>query len=171
MFTLIFGYLSAFVSFVGFPPYVSDIFKGDTKPERISWFIWFVLGLITFFSQLALGGHHSLWLPGEQTIVIGFIFFLSLWKGVGGFTKWDLAALLIAALGLVLWYFTKQPAVALIITLCIDAAGAVLTIRKTWQKPETETLFSWVCSLLAGVCAFIAVGGFQPLLLLYPLYS
>ena len=70
----IFGYFSALLSIIMIAPYIRDIFRLETKPERGSWFIWTVLGFIAFFSQLAKGATDSLWLTAGQTAAV-FIFF------------------------------------------------------------------------------------------------
>ena len=58
------GLLSGVLSGGSYIPYLRDIFRHTTKPERASWLIWAVLGSIAFFSQLAEGATWSLWLTG-----------------------------------------------------------------------------------------------------------
>src|SRR5665213_1725997 len=116
----LFGYTAGILSAVCYIPYFRDILLRKTKPERASWLIWMVLGVIAFFSQLNKGATDSLWLTGIQTIGVVITFLLSLKFGVGGFTKNDYIALLFAALGLVAWYVTKEAAFALYIVIGID---------------------------------------------------
>lgn len=65
----IFGYMSGIISIICILPYLRDIFRHTTKPERASWFIWTVLGSIAFFSQYAKGATDSLWMTAAQTLV------------------------------------------------------------------------------------------------------
>ena len=155
---------------MSFLPYIRDIFKGKTKPERISWLIWAILGSISFFSQFAKGASYSLVLVGAQTFGDLFIFILAIKWGFGGFLKRDIFALVGAGIGLVLWYVTKEAAVALFVAIFIDAIGVVLTVIKSYEEPTTETISSWVLTLLAGVLACIAVGSFNLVLLAFPFY-
>lgn len=61
MFLLI-GILAGICGIVMFIPYIKDIFKRKTKPERISWLIWSLLGLIAVGSQLSKGATDSIWM-------------------------------------------------------------------------------------------------------------
>jgi len=166
----VFGYISGIISVFCFLPYIRDILLKKTKPERASWLIWSVLGGIAFFSQLAKGASYSLWMPGVQTFWVMLIFLLSLKFGVGGLSKRDLIALTIAVFGLVLWHFTKEPAFALFITIIVDAIGCFLTIMKVREDPKSETISTWLLSGLSGVFAALAVGSFNFILLIYPIY-
>lgn len=165
------GYLSGIVILLAFLPYIKDIFLKKTKPERISWLLWGILGAIAFFSQLAKGGEYSLIMTGAQAVGDMGIFFLAIKYGVGGFLKRDIIALIGAALGLFLWYLTKEAAIALFIVIFIDATGVVLTIIKSYESPATETMSSWVLTCTGGFLACIAVGSLNPILLIFPFYT
>lgn len=105
-----------------------------------------------------------------QTFWTMLIFLLSLRFGAGGLTKRDLKALAVAVLGLVLWYFTKEAAIALFIVIIVDAAGSFLTIMKAYEDPKSETMSTWFLSGLSGFFATLAVGSFNFILLSYPVY-
>lgn len=167
----IFGYIAAILSILMVAPYIRDIFLLKTKPERASWFIWTVLGFIAFFSQLAKGATDSLWLNAGQTLATLIIVLLSIKYGVGGFTKRDIRALIAAGIGLIIWYFTKEAAWALIIMIMIDSIGTLLTAIKTYEDPKSETMSTWAISGTSGIFGLLAVGTFSnPILLLYPIY-
>lgn len=166
----LFGYLSGFVSFLGYPPYIRDIFRGTTRPERASWFIWSVLGSIAFASQFAEGARFSLWMTGVQTLGVLVIFLFSLRRGEGGLTRRDIIALIVAGIGLVLWHFTRQAAYALFLVILADAAGSALTVIKSYEDPGSETLLAWIFASLGGVFAALAVGKWSFILLAYPVY-
>ena len=165
-----FGYLSGIFILLGSIPYIREILLGKAKPQRASWFIYSVLGSIAFFSQLAKGATFSLWLTGIDTFAVVVIFVLSLRYGVGGFSKKDAFALLIAAIGLVAWYYTKEAAIALYIVIGIDVIGTYLTVDKTYKDPMSETYSVWLFCSIAGVFAMLAVGSFNIVLLSYPFY-
>lgn len=167
----LFGYIAAFFSIFSYVPYVKDIFHGKAKPERASWFIWAVLVTIQFFSQLSKGATYSLGLSGSQLFGITLIFFLSIKFGYGKLGIKDYVALLIAAIGLIIWYFTHDATTALVITIGIDSIGSLLTIDKAYKDPLSEPLPMWVMNLFAGVFASLAVGKLDVVLLLYPFYT
>lgn len=161
---------AGFLSLISYFPYIKDVLAKKTKPQRTSWIIWAILTAIAFFSQLAKGATASLWQPGIETVCITTIFFLSLSYGVGGITKRDIAILLAAGIGLLLWYHTKEPAIALYISIAIDASGTILTVIKSYEDPASETFSTWIMVAIAGLFSMFAVGKFDIVLLSYPLY-
>lgn len=166
----ILGYLSAILSIYMVIPYIRDILKKETQPERASWFIWTVLGLIAFFSQWAKGATDSLWLTIGQTTAVLIVFLLSIKYGVGGLSKRDIKALIAAAIGLIIWYLTKEAAYALLITIAIDSIGTYLTVTKSYDDPGSETMQTWVISGTSGVLGALAVWEWNFILLIYPIY-
>jgi hypothetical protein len=166
----IFGYLSALVNIAAIFPYILDIVRGKTKPERASWIIWTSLGLIAFFSQLDKGATNSLWLVGASVFGALTVSILSIKFGTGGFAKRDKISLLIAGLGILLWFFTKEAAIALFITILVNAVGSYLTTIKSYAHPESETLSTWILATISGVLSALSVGSWSFILLVYPLY-
>jgi hypothetical protein len=132
------GIFSGILGFVCVFPYIRDIFRKTTRPERASWFIWLVLGLIAFFSQLSKGASNSLWLTGAGLLSVSTVFLLSLKYGEGGLVKRDIIALFVAFVGLVIWYFTKDATIALILVVLINSVGSVLTVTKAYKDPGSE---------------------------------
>jgi len=166
----VFGYVSAILSIIMIIPYIWDILHKKAQPERGSWLIWTVLGSISFFSQMAKGATYSLWFTGTQTVAVLIILLFSIKYGYGGLAKRDTKALIGAGVGLVLWYLTKEAAIALFIVIMVDAIGVYLTTIKSYEHPESETLTMWLMSSASGFFGMLAVGGFNPILLLYPFY-
>lgn len=167
---LLFSLLSGILPIVGTFPYVRDILHAKTKPHRASFLIWTILGAIAFFTQFAAGATWSLTMSGVDALLTLLIFILAFRKSEGSFVFRDKAALVAAAIGLVLWYFTKQPLIALGITIAVDMTATALTVHKTYLDPGSETLSSWLCSCAGGILAALAVGRWSFGLLLYPVY-
>ena len=168
---LIFGIASGVLSVFAFLPYILDTIARRTEPQRASWLIWAVLGSIAFMSQVFEGATSSLWFAGVQVASTIIILVLSIWVGTGKFLgKSDYMILVAASIGLLLWYFTDNAAYALAITISISLLGGMATIVKAYRDPESETLITWVVSLVASVCAILSVGVVDPTLLAYPVY-
>lgn len=170
MILFIIGIAAGIIIISGYIPYIRDVIKRTTYPERASWLIWDVLTAIAFFSQFAKGASASLWLPGLEVCGLTAVLLLSLKFGKGGFSKKDILALIGAGIGLVLWYFTKEPAIALYIIIGIDTIGTVLVFEKAYKDPESETMSTWILVAIAGIMSTIAVGEFNIILLSYPIY-
>lgn len=168
---LTFGIASGVLSTFAYIPYIIDTIAGRTQPQRASWLIWSVLGSIALVSQIYEGATVSLWFAGVQVTGTVIVFALSIRAGSGVFlSKTDNFILVAAGIGLVLWYFTETAAYALAITISISLLGGVATVTKAWRDPDSETLITWVVSLIASVCAVLSVGKFDLIILAYPLY-
>ncbi len=164
------GGISAVLAFAAFIPYIHDIVRGAARPQRASWFIWSALGAIAVFSQLAEGALHSLWLPAVEALGVFVIFLLSIKYGMGGLGRQDIAALSVAALGLLLWYLTEEAAIALYAVIAADLAGGYLTVAKAYRYPDSETALPWCLTASAAFFACLSVGTWDLVLLSYPLY-
>lgn len=166
----LFGILSGVVIFFGGPPYLLDILKGKTKPQRTTWFIWSVLGVISFTSQLKLGAHWSLVYVGLNAAGNIAVFLLSMKYGIGGWRKLDVLALCIATIGVTIALYVDSPLIALLGSILADFSGTSLTLYKTYLQPTTETSITWFFLGTSSLFAAMAVGKWDVSLLLYPLY-
>ena len=166
----ILGYGSGVLIAISAIPYIRDIFLGKTKPERMTWFLWSVLLAIAFFAQISKGGTWSLITTGVDFLGVIIIFILSIKYGMGGMTKLDITALAGAMFGLLLWYITNEPLVALLITIFIDSLAGMLTIIKTYKEPYTETFRAYVICGTGGLLGALSVGEFNFSLIIFPLW-
>ena len=163
--------LGIILQLVGFVPYIVDIFRGKTKPERASFWIFTLLIVITIAAQLSQGLTWATVLLMVWAFNTGFIALLSIKYGYGTFKRRDFISVLVALVGVALWWVTDQPLIAALIVVAVDFAGFWLTLAKTWVAPHTETLIAWLLSGLGAVCALAAAGTVDPVQISYLLYS
>jgi hypothetical protein len=157
------------VGVVGYAPYIKDIWKKTTKPDRIAWLIWTFEYTALFFAQASAGALWSLWLVGLQLVGVAIIFGLSLKYGVGRFTRSTYLLLVIISASLVVWNMTDSAALAIIILLAVEASGVIITAVKTYKSPGSETLSFWYLIAAAGLLGVLAVEpDTSPILYLYP---
>ncbi len=57
------GMIAGIIAISGYIPYIYSILKGQTRPNRATWFIWTIVGGLLAFSYMAEGDQHSIWLP------------------------------------------------------------------------------------------------------------
>lgn len=165
-----FAILSGVIVLFGGPPYLIDILKGKTKPQRTTWLIWSVLGVTAFISQVQLGAHWSLVFAGMNALGNLIVFALSLKFGVGGWKRGDVVALGIAAVGIVASLVTSTPLIALLGVIVADFAGTILTLEKTFRMPSSETSITWFFLGTSSLFGALSVGSWSFTLLLYPVY-
>ena len=151
-------------------PYLRDIRRGSTRPQRVSWFVFAVLSVVAAASQVAAGAGPGAWLAAGSAVGFTAVFIASLRHGVGGFSLWDRGALLIAAVGVTISVITAQPLVAVLAVIVAEVAAIALTVRKTVLQPATETTATWLLDCVAGVVAVAAVTSFTAVEVLYPIH-
>jgi len=164
------GILAGILAIFAAIPYIKDIFKGTTKPNRVTWLIWVTLQTIALVAQFAGGGRDSLLLTIGDLLAGVTILILAFTKGQSEWHWIDRWALAGAAAGLLLWYFFRQPILALAMTVFIDFCGVVPTLRKSFVNPESETLATWLIVGSGAILGAISVGKLNFTLLLYPIY-
>ncbi len=166
----IFGVLSAVLAFLAIVPYVRDVFKGTTKPNQASWLIWVALLALALLSQGFSGAKDSLFLTIGDLVGSATILGLAIFYGTNKWHWIDKVSLAGAGIGFICLFIFKQPVISLAVTIFIDACGAVPTIRKSYVDPSSETLSTWIIVGVAGIFGAIAVGSFNFVLLIYPVY-
>lgn len=152
------GLLAGIIGVIGYAPYIRDILKGSTKPDRASWLIWTLEYAALFGAQLGVGAAESLWLVGLQLLGVVTICILSYWYGAGGFDRKNTIVLLSVCVVLAIWYFTRSADLTVILLVAVEAVGAVLTMRKVYKQPGSETLVMWALIAVAGGIGIVAVG-------------
>jgi hypothetical protein len=168
--SIIFGISAAIVNTIAFIPYILSIYKGKTKPERSSWWIWTVLMTVALFAQIAAGATWSVLLTVVFVVGNLLVALLSIKYGYGKFTRKNTVSLLITVLALALWYITEDPLIALLITIAVDFLAYWLTIMKSWKAPYSENILAWILMTIAAVLSILSVGEFKLVLLVFPIY-
>jgi len=164
------GMAAGAVAFAANIPYIYSIFKGKTKPNRATWWIWFVLGSIIAMGYYSVGARDTMWVPITAAIGPFIIALLSLKYGVGGWTRFDRGCIVGAALGLVLWALFNSPLVALLLLIFVDALGYLPTMRKILKEPDSEDRLAWSMFYLSAIINLFAVGTWTFEIAVYPIY-
>lgn len=166
---LLFAVISIIIGGCGFAFYYKDIFRGKTKPHAFSWLVWAVLTGIAFFGQISDQGGYGAVVSG-LTAVAGFsIFIVALWKGEKEITLSDKLSLLGAGIALVLWYITNDPLASIIlITVIYTVGGFYPTVRKSYSKPQEETLLTYFFGGIKWLMALFALENYSVITSLYP---
>ena len=162
------GIVAVILAFIGYIPYIRDTLKGKTKPHIYSWFIWGLVTAIAFALQISdKAGVGSLVTLAAALISFG-IFFLGLRYGNKQITKSDKLFFFLALLSIVIWIFAKQPVISVILVSSIDMLGFAPTIRKSWNDPFSETLFSYLLNTFRHGLSIFALANYSIITWLYP---
>ncbi len=146
-----FVYLAAFINFIGTLVYIIDTLKGDTKPNRVTWFIWALAPLIIFSAQLSKGvGLQSL-----ITLMVSLgplLIFLASFvnkKAVWKIGKLDILCGLLSVTGLTIWLILKEGNFAIFFAILADFLAAIPTLIKSYRFPDTESFFGYFAAAIS----------------------
>ena len=136
-----FVFLAIAVSLVGMSGYVRDTLRGVTSPNRVTWGLWAVEGVLAFVVEV----QQHVGLAAYMTLAMGIVPFVvviasfrnshRVWR-IGTF---DVVCGAVSVLGLVFWGFINEPTAALIFFVAADSMAALPTLRKSWLAPSTES--------------------------------
>jgi hypothetical protein len=153
----ILGVISGALLIIGYIPYIYEVLKKTSVPNRASWFIWSLSTIVLFFGAKETGTHDAIWVPLADAVGCTLIFLCAIPWGVGGWSKTDRFSLFICLASLVLWWYTGNALVALLANLVVYVSGYVPTIKKAWDMPGKESRLAWSFFFFGVVLNLIAV--------------
>ena len=152
--------------------YIFDIFKGKARPNPISWFCWGLAPLIAAVAQI-MSGVGSV---AVVTLALGIgpmtVFIVSLFKSRDRthFTTSNIACGILALVGIVLWYISTNPLMAISFSIFADFAGAIPTVRKCYSDPSSEPFVPYMLSIIAMALTFLTIKHWTYANFAYPVY-
>ena len=161
--------LAVILVFIGYIPYLRDVVKGKTIPHVYSWFLWAFVTAIAFALQISDAAGVGAFVTLAAATMCGVVFIFGLLKkGKRDITTIDTVFLILAFIALGMWLFAKQPVLSAILTTVIDILGFAPTIRKSWNKPYSETLSFYFLNTLRFALAVFSLERYTIITALYP---
>ena len=149
-----FVYLAMVLSLVGVAGYIRDILRGVTTPNRVTWGLWALEGVLAFAVEikqhvgLAAGMTLMLGLGPILVVAASFRHHHGVWR----LTTFDIVCAVISLAGIAFWALVNAPTIALVSFVVADQVAALPTVRKSWLAPETETWWAFAMgSLNTGI--------------------
>lgn len=161
--------LAIAITLWGYYYYLRDIFQWKTKPHIFSWFIWAILTWVGFVIQFNDNAWPGAWITLTSAIFCWFVTVLAFKYGEKHITKSDTFAFIWSIIAIIIWLLLDNPLLSLIIIIVIDTLSFYPTFRKSWNKPQEETLIHYSFASLKFLLAIIALNNFSLLTVLYPL--
>jgi len=137
-----FVYLGALFALIGTVSYSYEMFRGNARPNRVTWFLWALAPLIAFSAMVSQG----VGISALMTFVAGFgplvIFILSFvtrksyWK----ISKLDMVCGVLSIIALLLWALTRVGNVAILLSVIADAFAAMPTIINLGTSQRQKTI-------------------------------
>lgn len=151
--------LGVTLNFLGAIGYLIGTVKGNTRPNRVTWFMWALAPLVAFFAEIKQGvGLQSL-----MTFMVGFspllIFIASFvnrnseWK----ITKLDIVCGGLSLLGLAFWAITRHGNIAILFAILADGLAAIPTVVKSYRAPETENYWVFLGAMVSAGITLLTI--------------
>lgn len=160
--------LAIVLAVAGFVPYLYDTWRGRTRPNRAAWLIFTTIGVAGTVSSWCAGGGWGLVVPATYAVLSTTVLALAIRRGEGGWTMLDRVCLGSSAVGLVLWWVSGSPLVAVAMSSLIDVAGTVPIMCKVWRDPASENRVAWRFFLMANLADLLLVDEWTWAGALYP---
>jgi hypothetical protein len=165
-----FVYLAMALSAFGGGVYVRDTLRGVTSPNRVTWSLWGLEGVLAF----AIERQQHVGLASWMTLMLGLVPIVvvlasfrnpkSVWK-IGPF---DICCGSISLAGLAFWAFVNEPTIALVSFVCADQIAALPTLRKSWLAPSTESPVAFFMGFLNCAITVLTLKIFTTAGVLFP---
>jgi hypothetical protein len=153
------GVLTAFAWIL----YNVHVSQKKTRPNRATWSILTLVGILILISYYDGGARETLWVPAVYVIGTFITALLSVfYYGEGGWTPFDKRCLAIAIGSVLVWFILRSyvphaSLAVLLINIGIDFVGLLPTIRKSWCRPRFEDPTAWIIEFLSSFINLFAV--------------
>ena len=166
----IFGLLGSVFTVLCFIPYIVTILQGKTKPNRATWWVWGLNGSVLCLGNLAAGADYTM-LPLVCAVIAQLcISILSIKHGEGGWNSFDRRCVIASGISFILWRTFDYDLIAIVLPLLIDVIAALPTLKKSYLKPETEDLLTYLLYTLGGLFTVMAIEKWSFTIAITPLY-
>lgn len=165
--------LGAAINLFGGLVYFKDTLSGETRPNRVTWGLWAVPGLIAFAAEVKAGvGLQSLFtlMIGAGPLVIFITTFVKknyVWR----LGKFDYICGGLSLLGVALWLITKQGNLAIIFSILADAMAALPTVIKSIKYPQTESALAYLTTAISALITIATIKTWSLAEYGFPLYT
>ncbi len=157
---------------IGFVAYAHNTWKGDTKPNRVTWVLWTVAPLIAFFAQISegvgIGALLSLAIGVGPLLVLAASFANK--KSYWQVSRSDLICGAVSILALILWFITGTGIVAIVLSMVADFMASVPTLIKAYRNPETESSTAFLAGIIATIITIFSLSRWNFASVGFPVY-
>lgn len=164
------GQIAGGISFLAYVLYYISILQGRSRPNRATWIILTVVGVLIAASYYESGARSTIWVPLAYTVGPFIAALLAFKYGEGGTTRFDIACLLGCALSVGIWMLTNSPLFALLINILIDFFGILPTLKKAYLDPTSEDKWAWLVTTFSNALNFFAIQAWIFSIVVYPVY-
>src|SRR3989344_3452387 len=164
------GIIAGILSFSAYFLYIFTTIFGKTKPNRATWWILTLIGLMIASSYYVGGARATIWVALSYVLGPFMIAVLSLKYGDGKWERLDKWCCVVALVSLPIWYISRSAGLGLIINIFLDFLALLPTIKKSYLRPGGEDRVAWTLESFAGLLNLFAVEKWVFVVALYHVY-
>lgn len=152
--------------------YIRSILQGETKPNRVTWWILALITVVVVLSSYSAGARETLWLPVAYALGYICIGIFSIRYGDGPFTlsTLDRVALVGGIASAIAYVIAQSPLVALFLSALSEFIALTPTAVKSYTNPETESRTAWIIGTTASFINLLAIGTWSLGIAAYPIW-
>lgn len=154
---------------IGYIPYLRDTIKGSTKPHIFSWVIGMAIAYIAFGLQIQEKSGPAAFVTLSAAVISSVIVYFAFKNKDKDITPVDYFCLVLSAASLVAWLVVQEPVLSMLFVVLTEIISFIPTVRKSWKKPYTETLSSYVTNFFRFIVALLALNKYTFVAIGYPL--
>lgn len=165
-------FVAAFASLLAAFVYIRSMFKGQTRPNRVTWFMWSIAPFIATAAAVSNGVGWAV-IPVFMSGFSPFLVFTASFfnkKAYWKLSSFDYLCGILSGLAVVLWFVTNDPNLAIIFAIVSDAIAAVPTLIKAWHNPKTESSWPFIIGVFSPMTSFLVATTWGFSELAFPIY-
>lgn len=151
--------ISPILAFIGGFFYIRDTLRGQTKPNRVTFFIWGLVPILSTIIALQEGASWEI-LPAFLTGFLPLLIFIASFVNKNAYWqlhKRDYIAGALSLIAVVLWLVIDLPVLAFALLVVADLLAYIPTFIKAWTNPETETPVAYLMGVIANMIGLLVV--------------
>lgn len=153
--------------------YAYSVVRGNTRPNRVTWFVLSIAPLLAFAAMLAKGVSFRESIFTLQTGVSPLIILTSTFfakQPKWEIKRFDLICGLLSIIGFILWIALGEANFAIVFAILADGLAFLPTLVKAYKYPETENPWTFTMGIVAALIAVAVVTTYDFKHLAFPLY-
>ena len=166
---IFYGQIATLIIILAYFPYIISILKNRAEPDKTTWLVFSLMGIITFIAYREVGAHATLGVALANIVGPFIVFLLSL-----KFSNWndknDFKYLIFSLIAIVLWKVFDSPLLGLTFNLLADFIAFIPTIVKSFLAPKTEDFLAWGLFTIGNIVSLFAIEQWSFSIAIYPLY-
>jgi hypothetical protein len=159
-------------SMYGTSRYIIDTIRGDTRPNRVSWFLWGAAPLIVAAGEVEEG--------------VGIAFLSTFWVGCGPLlifassfvnknaywkiTTFDWFCAVVSVLAIAGLLVLRTGDTAILLGIIADVFASIPVLIKSWCAPESETSITYLIAAVSSVIRLLTVDTLTFANVAFPIY-